>query len=142
MSKSKKKILFICTHNSARSHMAEGLLNHFYGDRFEAYSAGTEKTRVRPEAITVMSDIGIDISHHHSKTTADFRGKTFDMVVTVCDLAKESCPFFPGAKDYVHKNFLDPTGILGSEEERLVVFGQVRDEIKKWIIVNLVDKTR
>lgn len=133
MSGSKKQILFICTHNSARSQMAEGMLNHFFGDRFEALSAGIEKTRVRPEAIRVLDEIGIDISHHSSKTATDFAGRTFDLVVTVCDSAKESCPFFPGAKEYIHKNFPDPSGAEGSEDERLKAFRLVRDEIREWI---------
>jgi arsenate reductase len=136
----KKTILFICTHNSARSQMAEGLINHLYGDQLDAFSAGTETTRVRTEAITVMAEIGIDISHHCSKEAADFMGKTFDLVVTVCDSAQESCPFFPGAKAYIHKNFPDPSKTSGPEKDRLAVFRQVRDEIKNWIDTQLVSQ--
>lgn len=136
---SRKKILFICTHNSARSQMAEGMLNHYFGDQFEGFSAGIEKTLVRPEAIKVLAEIGIDISHHRSKMVFDFAGKTFDLVVTVCDKAKESCPFFPGAKEYIHKNFPDPSRAKGAEEDRLKVFRLVRDEIKEWMDENFSD---
>jgi arsenate reductase len=136
----KKKILFVCTHNSARSQVAEGLLNHYYGDRLEAFSGGTEVTRVRPEAIKVMAEIGIDISRHRSKKAADFLGKPFDLVITVCDSAQESCPFFPGARNYLHKSFSDPAKVSGSEEKRLAVFRQIRDEIKNWIDKELVSQ--
>ena len=94
----KKKVLFICTHNSARSQMAEGILRTLYGDRYEAYSAGTQPTKVNPYAIKVMSEIGIDISNHRSKSAEEFRGKEFDYVVTVCDNVKEACPFFLAVK--------------------------------------------
>jgi arsenate reductase len=129
----KRKVLFICTHNSARSQMAEGLLRTMYGDRYEAYSAGTKPTGVHPLAVRVMAEIGIDISHHRSKSVVEFLGAEFDYVVTVCDRAKESCPFFPGAREYIHVGFDDPAGFSGTEEESLSVFRRVRDEIKKWI---------
>lgn len=129
----KKKVLFICTHNSARSQMAEGILRTLYGDRYEAYSAGTQPTKVNPYAIKVMSEIGIDISNHRSKSAEEFRGKEFDYVVTVCDNAKEACPFFPGGKTYLHKGFKDPSEFKGNENEIIAEFQRVRDEIKRWI---------
>ena len=129
----KKKVLFICTHNSARSQMAEGILRTLYGDRYEAYSAGTQPTKVNPYAIKVMSEIGIDISNHRSKSAEEFRGKEFDYVVTVCDNAKEACPFFPGGKTYLHKGFKDPSEFKGNENEIVAEFRRVRDEIKRWI---------
>jgi arsenate reductase len=130
----KQKVLFICTHNSARSQMAEGLLRSLYGERYEAFSAGTEPGGVKPHAVEVMQEAGIDITNHYSKRTGEFRGMEFDHVVTVCDHAKENCPFFPGAKNYIHKSFPDPSAAKGSKEEQLAVFRQVRDEIKEWII--------
>ncbi len=131
--KEKQKILFICTHNSARSQMAEGLLNALHGDKYQAFSAGTIATRVNPHAIAVMKEIGIDISHHQSKTIDQFRDDWFDVVVTVCDHAKETCPFFPRARKMIHAGFPDPSGTQGPEEKVLQAFRQVRDEIKAWI---------
>ena len=128
----KQKVLFICTHNSARSQMAEGLMNHFMGDRYEAFSAGTEQTMVNPFAVEAMKDLGIDISHHRSKTVEEFRGGSFDCVVTVCDSGKESCPFFPG-KQVLHKSFEDPSRTSGSKEKILQKFIEVRDEIRRWM---------
>ena len=129
----KKKVLFICTHNSARSQMAEGYMNAKYSDRYEAFSAGTEKTRVHPMAIAVMKDIGIDISGHRSKILDEFFGKGIEAVVTVCDSAQGACPFFPGAKKVIHQSFPDPSGFTGSDEEVRAGFRQVRDEIIRWI---------
>ena len=128
----KKRVLFICTHNSARSQMAEGLLRDLYSDRYEAYSAGTEETMVNPFAIETMKKAGIDISGHRSKTVEEFKGEVFDIVVTVCDNARETCPFFPGKK-VIHKSFEDPSRAEGSDEEVLAVFDRVRDEIRAWI---------
>jgi len=113
--------------------MAEGLLNALYGDLYEAYSAGTEPKVVNPYAVRVMAEIGIDISHHKSKHLNEFLGKEFDYVVTVCDKAHQSCPFFPGGKEYIHKGFEDPSEVTGGEEEILNTFRKVRDEIKMWI---------
>jgi arsenate reductase len=124
------RVLFVCTHNSARSQMAEGLLRDLAGDRFEALSAGTEVTSVRPEAIQVMSEIGIDISGHESKSVDRFIGQEFAWVVTVCDRARESCPIFPGAEQTGHWGFDDPSEAQGTEEERLQVFRRVRDELR------------
>ena len=128
----KKKVLFICTHNSARSQMAEGLINALYGDKYEAYSAGTEPTEVNPYAIKAMAELGIDISKQRSKSIKEFRGKTFEYVATVCDHAKEACPFFPGEK-ILHKGFEDPSEFKGAGAEILAKIRRVRDEIKDWI---------
>lgn len=128
----KERVLFICTHNSARSQIAEGLMRSLYGDRYEAYSAGTEKTAVNPHAIEAMKRAGIDISNHHSKSIEEFRGELFDYVVTVCDNARESCPFFPGKK-VMHKTFKDPSKAVGSYEQIMRVFEHVRDEIQTWL---------
>ena len=122
-------MLFLCTHNSARSQMAEGLLRHLAGDRFEVMSAGTEATHVRPLAIRAMEEIGIEISSQESKTLGRYLGEPFDYVITVCDEANEACPFFPGAKNRLHWSLEDPSRAEGSEEERLGVFRRVRDEI-------------
>jgi arsenate reductase (thioredoxin) len=134
-------LLFLCTHNSARSQMAEGLLRHLAGDRFEAYSAGTEATHVRPLAIRAMDEIGIDISGQESKTLNRYLGVPFDYVVTVCDEANEACPFFPGAKNRLHWSFEDPAQATGSEEERLGVFRRARDKIRERIEQKLVNET-
>ncbi|UCH02465.1 MAG: arsenate reductase ArsC [Candidatus Bathyarchaeota archaeon] len=128
----KKTVLFICTHNSARSQIAEGLLNAVHGDRYEAYSAGIQPTDMNPHVIKVMAEIGVDISTHRSKRIEEFRGRAFDYVVTVCDHAKEVCPFFPGEK-VLHHSFPDPSTFKGSEDQILDDVRQVRDEIKKWI---------
>jgi arsenate reductase len=126
----KAKVLFLCTHNSARSQMAEGLLRHLAGDRFEAMSAGTEATRVRPLAIRAMEEIGIDISEQESETLERYLGESFDYVITVCDEANEACPLFPGAQSRLHWSFEDPSKAEGPEEERLEVFRGVCDEIE------------
>ena len=123
------RVLFLCTHNSARSQMAEGLLRHIGGERFEVHSAGTEATEVRPLAILAMSEIGIDISGQRSKTLNDYLGRQLDYVITVCDSANESCPIFPGYPHRIHWSFPDPSAATGSEDERLAVYRRVRDEI-------------
>ncbi len=132
------RILFLCTHNSARSQMAEGLLHELAEDRFEVHSAGTEATHVRPLAIRAMDEIGIDISHQESNTLGQYLGEPFDYVITVCDEANEACPLFPGAKNRLHWSFEDPSQVTGSEEERLAVFRRVRDEIGERIEQELV----
>lgn len=126
----KKKVLLLCTHNSCRSQMAEGLVNHYLGDRFQAFSAGTEATRVNPLAIQVMEEVGIDISGHHSKTIDEFSDKQFDYVITLCGLAAEQCPLFFGGVQRVHIGFDDPSQIHGSPEEIMADFRRVRDEIR------------
>lgn len=130
----KKQILFLCTHNSCRSQMAEGLVNHYLGNRFLAFSAGTEATRVNPLAIRVLSELGIDISLLRSKTMDEFAGQSFDYVVTLCGDANEKCPLFFGGVQRLHHGFEDPSRLTGSEEEVLPEFRRVRDEIKNWII--------
>ena len=129
----RKKVLFICTHNSARSQMAEGFLNTLLGDRYEGYSAGIEHTKLNPYAIKAMAEIGIDISRHRSKSIEEFRGKNFDYVVTVCDTAREACPFFPG-EVILHKEFRDPSEFKGTEDEIMKEVREVRDEIKDWLL--------
>ena len=125
----RKRVLILCTGNSARSQMAEGLLRDLAGDRFEVASAGVAPTRVRPEAITVMREIGVDISAEHSKSVAEFAGQEFDYVITVCDNANEQCPVFPGKTERIHWSFDDPAAAEGDEDLRLSVFRRVRDEI-------------
>src|SRR3989304_7560671 len=127
------KVLFICTHNSSRSQMAEGLLRALYDDRSESFSAGTKPTIVNPYAIRVMKEIGIDISSQSSKSVDEFRYKKFDYVVTVCNHAKEECPVFPGAKKYLHQDFEDPSEFKGTEDEILAIFRRVRNEIINWL---------
>ena len=133
------RVLFLCTHNSARSQMAEGMLRHQAGDRFEPHSAGTEATHVRPLAIRAMDEIGIDISRQESKTLEQYLDESFDYVITVCDDANEACPFFPGAANRLHWSFEDPSRARGSEEEQLAVFRSVRDRIKDRVQAELVD---
>lgn len=135
---SAQKVLFLCTHNSARSQMAEGLLRHLAGERFEVHSAGTEATHVRPLAVAAMAEVGVDISGQESKTLQQYLGEPFEYVVTVCDDANESCPVFPGAKERLHWSFEDPSKATGSEEERLAMFRRVRDEIQARIEEELV----
>ena len=110
--------------------MAEGLLRHEAGDQFEVYSAGTHPTQVRPEAQAVMLELGIDISHHRSKSVDEFAGQKFDYVITVCDNANETCPVFPGRATRLHWSFVDPAAALGSGEERMALFRRVRDQIR------------
>jgi arsenate reductase len=129
----KKSILILCTGNSARSQMAEGLLRHDAGDRFEVFSAGTHPTRVRPEAIAVMQELGIDISGHRSKSVDEFAGRQFDYVLTVCDHARDNCPIFPGNTAAIHHSFDDPAALEGSEEQRLEAFRRVRDQLRQYL---------
>jgi len=133
MKETRNKVLFVCTHNSARSQMAEGLLNSLCGTKYQAYSAGTEPSVVNPYAIQVMSEIGIDISKNRSKSISEFMEQKFDYVITVCDHANEICPFFPGGMKRLHRSFEDPASFEGSEADTLSVFRQIRDEIKEWI---------
>ncbi len=136
----KQRVLFLCTHNSARSQMAEGFLRHLGGDRFEVFSAGTEATRVRPLAIQVMAELGIDISGQHSKTLDRYVNEPFDEVITVCDTAAEVCPVFPGAVHRRHWSFEDPSKATGSEAEQLAVYRRVRDEIRSRIEEELLQE--
>ncbi len=134
----KQRVLFLCTHNSARSQMAEGLLRHLADDRFDAYSAGTQATRVRPLAIRAMAELGIDISGQESKTLDRYLGAPFDAVITVCDQANEACPVFLGAKARLHWSFPDPSKATGTEDEQLTVYRAVRDAIRQRIETELL----
>jgi arsenate reductase len=129
----KKKILILCTGNSARSQMAEGLLKHITQREFDVFSAGTKPSIVRPEAIKVLAEIGIDISPNRSKSVDEFTGQEIDYVLTVCDNAKENCPFFPAKTKLIHRRFPDPAMVTGDEETRLSAFRQVRDEIDAYL---------
>ena len=135
----KTKVLFLCTHNSARSQMAEGLLRNLAGDRFEAMSAGTVATPVRPLAARAMDELGIDISSQESKTLDRYLGEPFDYVITVCDEANEACPFFPGAAERLHWSLPDPAAAGGTEEDRLEVYRSVRDRLRDHIEGELVN---
>ena len=126
----KQRVLFLCTHNSARSQMAEGLLRSMAGDRFEVQSAGTEKISVNLLAIRAMAERGIDISGHASKVFVGLMQEPWDYLITVCDDANERCPFVPGTKKRLHWPLGDPSRATGSEEDRLVVFRRVCDEIE------------
>jgi arsenate reductase len=154
---SKTSVLFLCTHNSARSQMAEGLLRHVYGERYEVHSAGSSPTQVNPLAIRVMTEIGVDISGQRSKSIEEYRGKDMDVVVSVCRSSpRVTCAFcssplvggrpeiinetLPGAKRYIDHGFADPSDVEGSEEEKLVAFRRTRDDIKKWILDNFSDQ--
>jgi len=132
----KKRVLFICTHNSARSQMAEGLMNALPGNHYEACSAGTEPSQVNPYAIKSMSEIDIDISTNRSRNIHEFNGMEFDYIITVCDSAKERCPVFPGGGKHIHKAFADPSRTEGSDDQKLIAFRKVRDEIRDWIQEN------
>ena len=129
----KLRILFLCTHNSCRSQMAEGLLRFRYGGTFESFSAGTEPSSVNPYAIEVMDELGVDLSMHSSQHLSRYLDQPFDAVVTTCDSAQGTCPIFPGAKRTMHRSFVDPSDAVGSDEEILAVFRSVRDQIDQWI---------
>jgi arsenate reductase len=139
----KKRVLFLCTHNSARSQMAEGILRAMHDREYEAYSAGVVATSVDPRAVRVMKEIGIDISGQRSKSSQEFEDTIFDLAVTICNQAKQACPIcstnlelpssWPKARKVIHMSFEDPAGAVGSEEEQLLAFRRVRDEIKDWI---------
>jgi len=124
------RVLILCTGNSARSQMAEGLLRHAAGDACEVSSAGTKPTSVRPEAIAVMRELGIDISGHRSKSVDEFAGQDFDYVITVCDNAKQTCPVFPAKAKHFHWSIEDPAAAQGSEDQRLTAFRRARDELR------------
>jgi arsenate reductase len=155
----KLKVLFLCEHNSARSQMAEGLLKHLYGEKYEVCSAGASPTQVNPFAVQVMAEIGIDISHHVSKSIEEFRDKDVDLAVSVCQSsAKLLCSLcaspipgrrpeivtesLPRAKRYLHHGFADPSEVEGSGEEKTMAFRRIRDEIKKWMVHRFADPTR
>jgi arsenate reductase len=130
----KQRVLFLCTGNSCRSHMGEGWLRHLGGDRYESLSAGAQPSGyVHPLAIKVMAEAGVDISQHRSKSIDEFAGQSLDVLVTVCDNARESCPVFAGAKRTIHHTFDDPAHATGTDAEKLAVFRRVRDEIRAWV---------
>jgi len=129
----KKRVLFLCTSNSCRSQMAEALVNHDLGDRFEAYSAGTDPKTPHPLAIRVLKEIGIDHSSARSKSMDEFAGQAFDFGITLCDSANETCPLFFGGVRRAHLGFDDPARAEGTEAERLAVFRRVRDDIRSQV---------
>ena len=129
-----KKVLFLCTENSCRSQMAEGLINHDLKGEVQAFSAGVRATRVNPRAIQVMAEIGIDISRHHSKSMDEFRDERFDLAVTLCDQAQRECPMFPGAARRIHLGFPDPAKASGTEEEIMHEFRKVRNAIRQKMV--------
>jgi len=133
MSTTRERVLILCTGNSARSQMAEGLLRHDAGERFEVESAGTKPSSVRPEAIAAMKELGIDISGHRSKSVEEFAGREFDYVITVCDSARESCPMFFGAATKLHQSFEDPAALIAPAYERLAAFRRVRNELRGYL---------
>jgi arsenate reductase (thioredoxin) len=126
----KRRVLFVCTHNSARSHMAEAMLRAWGGDRFEVFSAGTEATGIKPETIQVMEEIGISLDGHRSKTIEEFRGQSFEWFITVCDEAQKNCPVLPGVGQVGHWSVEDPSLAVGSAQERLAAFRRARDHIR------------
>ncbi len=129
----KERVLILCTGNSARSQMAEGLLRELHSDKFEVHSAGVDPSIVRPEAIDVMKEIGIDISGHTSKSADIFAGQEFDYIITVCDNAKEQCPYFPGSAKRIHRTFEDPASASGTYDDRAAAFRRVRDQISEYL---------
>jgi arsenate reductase len=128
-----QRVLILCTGNSARSQMAEGLLREVAGDRLEVFSAGTKPGSVRPEAVAAMKEVGIYISGHRSKHVDEFAGQAFDYVLTVCDSARDACPVYPAGTKQLHQSFEDPAAVQGSEEERLSAFRRVRDELSAYL---------
>jgi arsenate reductase len=136
------KVLFLCTENACRSQMAEGLVNHFLAGKAQAFSAGVSPGQVNPKAIKVMAELGIDISRHRSKSVSEFEGQDFDLVITVCDKAREQCPFFPGATRMLHVSFTDPGQTAGTEAEILAIFRQVRDEMREKLLPLIEEATK
>jgi arsenate reductase len=132
------KVLFLCTENACRSQMAEGLVNHDLAGQVKAFSAGVRPSRVNPLAIQIMAEIGIDISHHHSKSVDDLAGEQFDLVITVCDQAQEQCPLFSGETEVMHVGFPDPARSSGSER----IFRKVRDALREQLVPLLREKLR
>ena len=134
----RQRVLILCTGNSARSQMAEGILRHVAGERFEVHSAGISPSQLRPEAVAVMREIGIDISNHQSKSVEEFIDQEFDYIITVCDNANETCPAFPGEAKRIHWSFDDPAAAQGSDEQRLEAFrssrNQIRVRLEQWVV--------
>ena len=136
------KVLFLCTENACRSQMAEGLVNHDLAGEVKAFSAGVRPSRVNPRAIQVMGELGIDISHHRSKSVDDLAGEQFDLVITVCDNAAQQCPMFPGNTEVLHAGFPDPAKATGTEEGILTVFRRVRDDLRGQLIPLLLERLK
>lgn len=136
------KVLFLCTENACRSQMAEGLVNHDLAGKVHAASAGVAPREVNPRAIRVMAELGIDISRQRSKSVTEFEGQQFDLVITVCDSAREQCPFFPGAARILHLGFPDPGQAPGTEAERMAVFRRVRDEMRQKLVPRLEEEAK
>jgi arsenate reductase len=130
----KKRVLFLCTHNSARSQMAESLMNTMLGDLYEAHSAGIEPGKLNPYVVRAMAELDLDISGNRVKSVDEFSGQEFDYVVTVCDKAGEACPYFPGAKTPMHQAFADPSQFTGTDEEIMEQVALVRDQIRRWLV--------
>ena len=141
MKRRKTTILFLCTHNSARSQIAEALMNTLFSEQYKAASAGMEATNVNPYVIKVMEELGIDMSHARSKTVSEFSNKQFDYVVTVCDYAKEICPFYPGDV-ILHQQFPDPSQFAGNDHEILEKVREVRDQIQRWLLKTFKNRKR
>ena len=133
MNPEKKSVLFICIHNAARSQMAEAILNKLYGDRYTAFSAGTDPTQIDPLVVLVMREIGVDVSNCRSKELKIFKDSAIDYVITLCDQAKESCPYFPGGIEHLHKGFSDPSELKGKTEDVINGYRLIRDDIQNWI---------
>jgi arsenate reductase len=129
-----KRVLFICTRNSARSQMAEGLINHDLAGKVQAFSAGIEPSSVHPLAIAVMKEVGIDISRHRSKSIDEFADEKFDFVITLCDHAAESCPIFFGGVQRIHMGFPNPAAVSGNPEEKMAAFRKGRDQIREEVV--------
>jgi arsenate reductase len=134
------KVLFLCTENACRSQMAEGLVNHYLAGKVSAASAAVAPKEVNPRAIRVMAELGLDISRQRAKSVTEFAGQQFDLVITVCDSAKEQCPFFPGAAQMLHVSFPDPGRAQGTDEEIMAVFRRVRDEMRQKLVPLLEEK--
>lgn len=139
METKRKRVVFLCTHNSCRSQMAEGFLRHHGGDRYEVFSAGASPSRVNPMAIKVMGEKGVDITSQRSKSIDEFPGQDFDFIVTTCGNARDQCPVFPGQGEMLHWGLEDPAEARGSREEKLKVFRRVRDELEKLIQSHFLD---
>jgi len=139
MTKTKTKILFICSHNAARSQMAEAIANNMFGDRLAASSGGSSPTRLNPYSIAVMKEIGIDISKNRVKHLNEFTGSRFDYAVTLCSDKEEFCPFFPEAQEHLHHSVNDPAGSDKTEEGRLAAMRSMRDDILAWIRMTFID---
>ncbi len=134
------KVLFLCTENACRSQMAEGLVNHYLGDKVKAFSAGVKPSRINPRAVRVMAELDIDLSRHYAKSVEDLAGERFDLVITVCDQAREQCPLFPGDTEVIHVGFPDPARAEGTEAEVMDAFRKGRDALRRELLPLLKEK--